>query len=261
MNLARVIVLLVAVLAGGAAAYMFYQPSEQAPVAEAPKVEGPKVLIAKSDIPIGALVTAKELEWMPWAPNAPTGGFITQQGRPGAMEELKGSIARMAFVAGEPIREAKLIKGTGSGFMAAILPSGKRAMSFEISADTAAAGFILPNDYVDVLLTHQEERTEGKKRDSNVRTSVLLSDVRVLAIDQTIEEKGDSRVIVGKTATLELTPDEVNRLAAARRTGTLSLALRSLADANKPRTEGEAKGQRTEVNIIRFGVSSSNVVE
>lgn len=260
MNLARIVVLLVALLAGAAAVYMVYQPTEPAPVVEAPKVET-RILVAKSDIPIGALITEKDLEWMPWAANAPVNNFIVQAQRPGAMQDLKGSIARHPFVAGEPIREAKVIKGTGSGFMAAILPSGKRAMSFEIAPETAAGGFILPNDYVDVLLTQQEVRTEGRSRSNDMKTSVLLTDVKVLAIDQAIEEKGDSRAVVGRTATLELTPEEATKLAAARRSGTLSLALRSLADANKPRADGDPRGARTDVNIIRFGVSATSAVE
>ncbi len=261
MNPARLIVLFVALLAGGAAAYMFYQPpAREAPRVEAPKIETVNVLVAKSDIPIGTLITPDLLAWMAWPVSAPTSMFLTQTTRAGAMEDLKGSVARFPFLAGEPIREAKLIKGNGSGFMAAILPSGKRAMSFEISPETSAGGFILPNDYVDVLLTQRETKVESRSRDSGLRSQILLADIRVLAIDQTIEERDGLKVVIGKTATLELSPEETTRLAAARQSGTLSLVLRSLVDANKPRG-GETKGERTEVNIIRFDVSSSNTVE
>jgi pilus assembly protein CpaB len=69
------------------------------------------------------------------------------------MHELAGAIARVPFSAGEPIRESKLIKAKGSGYMAAILPSGMRAISVEISPETGAGGFILPNDHVDVILS------------------------------------------------------------------------------------------------------------
>ena len=132
------------------------------------------------------------------------------------------------------MREAKLIKADGSGFMAAILPSGMRAISTEISPETGAGGFILPNDRVDVILSRRDREAE-KQAGVDVHTSeTILSNVRVLAIDQTVEEKNGQRVVVGKTATLELTPRQAETLALSRQLGTLSLALRSLADANAP---------------------------
>jgi pilus assembly protein CpaB len=255
MNPARIIVLLIALLAGGVAAYLFYQPEAPAPVAEAPKADTVNVLVAATDIGMGVIVTEKELQWMAWPTSAPTDNFITEKSKPTAIADLKGSIARFAFVRGEPIREAKLIKANGSGFMAAILPSGKRAISFEISPETGAGGFILPNDYVDVLLTQRLRNTDERRGGSEaVRSAILLSDVRVLAIDQTVEEKDGQRVVVGKTATVELNPDETTRLSAARQTGTLSLALRSITDANKTNRESAEAEVQSDVNIVRFGV-------
>ena len=112
------------------------------------------------------------------------------------------------MAAGEPVRENKLISGKNSGYMAAILPTGMRAYSTEISPETGAGGFILPNDRVDVILTPKRPRDdERRRRGIEAHTSeTILTDVRVLAIDQTREEKNGQRVVVGKTATLELTP-------------------------------------------------------
>lgn len=123
------------------------------------------------------------------------------------------------------------MKANGSGFMAAILPSGMRAVSTEISPETGAGGFILPNDRVDVLLSRRHRGGEGNSE--VVSSDIILSDVRVLAIDQTVEEKNGQKVVVGKTATLELKPKQAETLARSRQSGTLSLALRSLVDANK----------------------------
>src|SRR5690606_153971 len=113
--------------------------------------------------------------------------YIIKNDRPDAIDELAGSIARGPFTAGEPIRESKLIKANGSGYMAAILPSGMRAISTEISPETGAGGFILPNDRVDVILSRRER---GDSRGTEGSTSeTILTNIRVLAIDQTVEDK------------------------------------------------------------------------
>ena len=156
------------------------------------------------------------MRWQTWPAAAAGANFIRKNDRPDAIEQLAGSIARAPFVAGEPIREAKLIKAKGSGFMAAILPSGMRAVSTEISPETGAGGFILPNDRVDVILSRRDREAE-KAAGVEVHTSeTILTNVRVLAIDQTVEEKNGQRVVVGKTATLELTPRQAETLALSR---------------------------------------------
>jgi pilus assembly protein CpaB len=138
--------------------------------------------------------------------------------------------------------------------MAAILPSGMRAISTEISPETGAGGFILPNDYVDVIVSRRERGTSG---DVHV-SETILTNVRVLAIDQTVEDKGGQKVVVGKTATLELAPQQAEILAQSRQQGTLSLALRSLIDANpsNPETLTDEKSDRRRINTIRYGVTT-----
>ena len=257
MNVARVVVLAVALAAGGAAAFLVSSGDEKKPApAPAPVVQLPTVdvLIAKGDIGMGTAVSAEDFQWQAW-PAATTGGsYITKKARPNAIEELAGSITRGPFTAGEPIREAKLIKANGSGFMAAILPSGMRAVSTEISPETGAGGFILPNDRVDVILSHRGNTDSKSSRTPTSET--ILANVRVLAIDQTVEEKNGQRVVVGKTATIELTPGQAETLAQSRQLGTLSLALRSLLDASKI-SEVDDRGRRREINTVRFGVSAN----
>jgi pilus assembly protein CpaB len=161
-------------------------------------------------------------------------------------------IVRTPFVAGEPIREAKLVNSKGSGFMAAILPSGMRAISTQISPETGAGGFILPNDRVDVILTPRGNRDAGVGGSSS---ETILRNIRVLAIDQTIEEKNGQKVVVGKTATLELLPGQAETLALSQQLGTLALSLRSIADnsADDSKTTEESEARRN-VNVVRFGV-------
>ena len=138
--------------------------------------------------------------------------------------------------------------------MAAMIPSGMRAISMEISPETAVGGFILPNDRVDVILT----RAEKTSQDEVYTTEVILSNVQVLAIDQTVEEKNGQRTVTGKIATLALTPTQAQTLALGRRLGTLSLALRGLNDNNRvSEADAENLGRRETVSIVRFGRSTT----
>ena len=105
-------------------------------------------------------------------------------------------------------------------------------MATDISVSTGAGGFILPNDRVDVIMVRKGE-------DTKYLTETVLSNVRVLAIDQQIEEKNDgSKTVVGTTATLELTPDQAKVISVAQQMADrLSLALRSVADAQEEDTD------------------------
>ena len=257
MKAARVLVLGVALAAGGAAAFLVSNQNEPKPAAAPPAVAQlptVDVLIAKGDIAMGTTVPGDALQWQAW-PAATTGStFITKKDQPNAIEDLAGAITRAPFTAGEPIREAKLIKANGAaGYMAAILPSGMRAISTEISPETGAGGFILPNDRVDVILSRRPNN-DNKSSGSNPVSETILTNIRVLAIDQTVEEKNGQRVVVGKTATLELAPRQAETLAQSRQLGTLSLSLRSLLDASK--TTEIDDGPSRDVNTVRFGVSA-----
>ena len=177
------------------------------------------------------------------------------------MREVSGSIARAPFIAGEPIREQKLVKADGSGFMAAILPEGFRAISTEISPETGAGGFILPNDRVDVILTKREKNPDAKGPDIS-SSEVILTNVRVLAIDQAPKEKEGTSALIGKTVTLELKPDQAETLARSRQNGTLTLALRSIADVNAVEKPDEQLNKRGEnLNVIRYGVASQQTMQ
>src|SRR5208283_3449450 len=217
------------------------------------------VLVAKADIGMGHTVSPGDVQWQEWpANNMATGNFIRKSDRPNAIETLAGSIARYPFVGGEPIREAKLVNAKGSGFMAAILPSGMRAISTQISPETGAGGFILPNDHVDVILTRRDRDADKAAGGDTHSSETILTNVRVLAIDQNVQEKDGQKVVVGKTATLELTPSQTETLALSQQLGTLSLALRSITDAehDAPQSEDSLGGRRTGVNVVRFGVST-----
>ena len=255
MKAARVVVLAVAIGAGGIAA-MLAGRSDKPPETQAAAPVQPEtidILVARSDIPMGHTLSPGEIQWQAWPASASTGNFIRKPDRPGAIENLSGQIARAPFVAGEPIREAKLVNAKGSGFMAAILPSGMRAVSTLIRPETGAAGFILPNDRVDVILTRRDGDKAVTAGASPSET--ILSNIRVLAIDQNIEEKSGQKVMTGTTATLELTQPQAELLAQGQSQGQLSLSLRSVTDASQ-KNEATEDTRRGGVNIVRFGVGT-----
>ena len=264
MNTARIVVLTIAVGAGGIAAYLAsgsdspkQAPAE--PVAQLPTVD---VLVAKNDIGLGQSVKPEDMQWQTW-PSATASNFFIRRGeRPNASTEIVGSIARAPFIAGEPIRDQKLVKADGSGFMAAILPSGMRAVSTEISPETGAGGFILPNDRVDVILSKHEKNLDRAGTDT-INSEIILSNIRVLAIDQAPKEKDGQNSVVGKTVTLELKPEQTEALARARQSGTLSLALRSIADINivESRNEEQTRKRGDSINVVRYGVSTQTTTQ
>src|SRR5580700_3454668 len=193
MNIARIVVLTIALAAGGVAAYLASGSDSKppAPAEPAAQLQTVDVLVAKSDIGLGQTLTSSDMIWQSWPSSATSSTFIRRNDRPDATNQIAGSIARAPFIAGEPIREAKLVKADGSGFMAAILPTGMRAVSTEISAETGAGGFILPNDRVDVILTRREKNPNPDRAATPdiVVSETILANIRILAIDQAPKEK------------------------------------------------------------------------
>jgi pilus assembly protein CpaB len=262
MNTARIVVLTIAVGAGGVAAYLA-SGSDRPPPAPVAQMQTVDVLVAKSDIGLGQAVTPEDMQWQTWPAATASNNFIRRNERPDATKDVAGSIARAPFIAGEPIREPKLVKPNGSGFMAAILPTGMRAISTEISPETGAGGFILPNDRVDVILSKREKNPDRSGSPDIVNSEIILSNVRVLAIDQAPKEKDGQNAVVGKTVTLELKPEQAETLARARQTGTLALALRSIADVNmvENRSDDQAAKRGESLNVVRYGVPSSATIQ
>src|SRR6201985_2167039 len=261
MNTARIVVLTIAVGAGGIAAYLASgSDNKAAPTAPVAQLQTVDVLVAKSDIGLGQTVTPEDMQWQTWPAATASNSFIRRNERPDATTQVAGSIARAPFIAGEPIREPKLVKAPGSGFMAAILPTGMRAVSTEISPETGAGGFILPNDRVDVILSRHQKNPDARAGSNDVINSeTVLSNIRVLAIDQAPKEKDGQTNLVGKTVTLELKPEQAETLARVRQSGTLSLALRSIADINivESNADDQTRKRGDSVNVIRYGVSTS----
>ncbi|ESW85693.1 Flp pilus assembly protein CpaB [Mesorhizobium sp. M1307] len=262
MPASRLIILSVAIAAAGGAGYvaknMVVAPPP--PVVDsgpqAPAIALQDVLVLSGDVPMGSPLE-NNISWESWPSAGINANFITRAAEPEALDKLKGAVARVALYAGEPLRRSKLI-GEGQSFMSSILPSGMRAVATSISADTSAGGFILPNDFVDVIMTRRADPANGGG--PGFTTETILKNIRVLAIDQTIQEDEEGKKTrVGQTATLELTPQQSEIITVAQQMADrLTLALRSIKDS-QDKNVGEAdylvsgNGRRGTVRLIKSG--------
>lgn len=263
MKAARLVVLGVAVAAGGVAAYLASGGHKSPELPKAPAVvqlETVDVLVAKKDLSRGEVIASGDVGWQTWPTAAANGNFIRKTARPDAINQFASAIVRVPVAAGQPIYDPMVVFAKGSGFLAAILPKGMRAVAMDIAADSAAGGFILPEDHVDILLTRHDKAVEKATGTEKIVSDTILRNVRVLAVDQAVEEKSGQKVVVGRTATIELTPPQAEELALARQQGTLSLTLRSLVDSQSSTPEGgidDSEKDRTSINTVRFGVSTT----
>jgi pilus assembly protein CpaB len=266
MNKTRLAVMAVAVGSAGLAIYLAKDLVGQKPevqTVEVNKVETVDVLVATKNLQMGERLAGGSIGWQSWPKSMVSSLMITSEARPDAKTKYETARARATIFEGETILDKKLVLPNENGFMSAILPKGMRAISVAVSAETGAGGFILPNDRVDVLLTRKvDDGTNRKAADSET----VLTNVRVLAIDQTFRPKGDEDkefVVADKTATLELDPRQAEVISMTQDLGQLSLALRSIREndgvplaENVPKLSDKyAKGTKNnEMTIIRYGV-------
>lgn len=257
MKPARLIILGVAVVAAGLAGLLAMQLSGtrgpdivQTVVQREPTT---KVLVSSENLPVGSRLNDSSIQWANWPKGDVVEGFITSDTRPDAIKELTGAVVRLPIFKGEPMRAEK-VADSSSRIMSSLLPSGKRAVATEITVATGAGGFVLPNDRVDVIMVRDNKETGG------FITENVLNNVRVLAIDQNIQEGPDgNKAVVGTTATLELTPDQARVIAVAQQMASrLTLALRSVADAQEPDTSAadyllHGGGKAEDIQIIKSG--------
>lgn len=272
---AIVLMLIVRSLAG-------HHPPPAQVVAAAPAQPMTNVLVAHRDLPTGARIGAGDVVWQPWPANALNPAFITDghsaQAAPvdamgamarkaetavasaGPMEAVYGAIVRVPILVNEPIVQTKLVRSGQGGFMAVVLQPGMRAVSLPITVSTAAGGFILPGDRVDVLQARQAG--DGPNAGHGYTAQTLLQNVEVLAIDQTSEPPKGAQSMVGAVATLEVPAGDTEVIAKAKAQGEVVLALRSYADAGgrSGRAAMAAPQATGDVHIWRGGVMTDAAV-
>ncbi|HWA21420.1 MAG TPA: Flp pilus assembly protein CpaB [Caulobacterales bacterium] len=266
MSMRQIIVLGVALMAAVVALFlvrgMASKPSEKS-VAVTSVAPGIPVLVAAKALEAGDPTAPGDVVWINFPQEAVGDAFIKQTDTPNAATDMVGAIARIQIAKGEPITPVKLVKPGEQGFMAAMLTPGYRAVSIPITAQSAAAGFILPNDHVDVLATRklQVQGPDGSREE--VRSDIILQDVRILAIDQkfrsTTAGAGAPEAAVGAVATLELSARDSEVLSMAGKMGDLSLVLRGIE--NEPGRMNVASAERRGARVLRQGLEETGQVK
>ena len=196
MKAARLVVLGVAVAAGGIAAYLAAGSKSRrrrrraaAAAADRDRRSAGRQIRSQPR----QVIESPDIGWQIWPAAAANATYIKKTDRPDAINNFVGAIVRVAMVAGDPIRDPNVVMAKGSGFMAAVLPQGMRAVAVEISPEAGAGGFILPDDRVDVVLTHHDKAAEKTNGVEKFVSDTILRNIRVLAVDQNIDEKNGAK--------------------------------------------------------------------
>lgn len=246
INLRSIALILVALVFAGAAALLarsFIAPDHKAKggARVAPEIVGVQVAVARQNFPSGYIIQAKDLQWQAWPDADMAAGYILKS-KGGSLEEFQGAVVRQGMLAGDPVTWGRVIKKGDRGYMSALLTPGMRAFSLKVNADTGVSGFLFPGDRVDLILSHSITRKNAKGEDIvNQATETILTNTRILAIDQRAEDQENKPTIV-KTVTIEVTPKQAEGVALAEAMGQLSLALHSLAKTDQEMAEIARKG-------------------
>ncbi len=243
LSLRNILLLSVALLfAAGTSLYVkSWLESERARMAATQKTDiqivktaAVEVLVARTDLKPGAFLKAENIEWQAWPEDGVHKTHISRRPDTGnkdavdPVKELQGAVVRMPITAGEPITKARVVQPGDRGFLAAVLEPGFRAVSLPVDATTGISGFIFPGDWVDILMTMKVRDEREGSHPQRFFSQTVLERVRVLAIDQHVDQK-DGKAVVAKTATLEVTPKEAERVSVLLEMGRLSLSLNSLS--------------------------------
>lgn len=219
-----VMILLLSVVAGLAAVVLAQRWLQERGTAVA---TGAQVIVAARDVELGSPLNASMLQAVSWpAGSVPSGAFSS-------IETLDGRVARSQLLRGEPVLEAKLAPVGTKGGLSAVIGPGNRAITVKVNEVVGVAGFALPGNYVDVLVNTQDDRERPVSK-------IVLERILVLAVAQEAS-RDDTKPRVVNAVTLEVTPDQAERLDLARSVGVLSLVLRNQVDEKQAGTDGVRK--------------------
>ncbi len=286
MSPIRVIIVVIAAVAAIGLAFVMRGAfgSKPAPVTAPVAAEkaSARVLTAKRDLAIGDRILGSDIGWQDWPVESLNPAYITDGAPPatpsqqlkgvakaavtagevigggGTLQSYVGAIVREPILSGEPLVARKVVRDGEGGFLSVVLEPGKRAVSVPVNVDSGVGGFILPGDRVDVLQSQEMEIGDVMQgaapsvRPKNVFASdTVLTNVRVLAIDQTTEAAKGAKSLIGSTATLEVGAGEAELLMRAKSQGSLVLALRSLTDAGAPSGRAVRTQDAQSANMVR----------
>ncbi|MEQ1668658.1 MAG: Flp pilus assembly protein CpaB [Sulfuriferula sp.] len=202
-------------------------------MAEQASVSTTKIVVAANDIDLGTPLTPQMLKLLDWP-----SGSVPQ----GAIKEIKALDSRVVKVSlqrGEPVLESKLAPIGTKGGLSAVIGEGKRAMTVRVNDVIGVAGFALPGNYVDIMVNTEDENVKADGKNKSI-SKIVLEHVLVLAVAQQAS-RDETKPTVVNAVTLEVTPEEAEKLDLARSVGSLSLVLRNQMDSSAVTTEGANK--------------------
>lgn len=231
MRFSRGLMMLLVALIAGAAAVVFATRWMQAQ-----SQGGGKIAVAALDVDIGARLSPEQIKMVDWPPGSvPTGAFTEAA-------PLDGRVSKTSLARGEPIIEGKLAPVGSKGGLSSVVAEGKRAMTVRVNDVVGVAGFALPGNYVDIMVNTQDEENRNESRSNKDRSisKIVLERILVLAVAQESNRDATKPKVVN-AVTLEVAPQQAEKLDLARSVGTLSLVLRNQVDPNLGETDGATK--------------------
>jgi pilus assembly protein CpaB len=193
-----------------------------------------RIAVAASDISLGQRLTPEMFKLAEWpAGSVPKGAFTD-------LQKLDGRVLKNNVVVGEPISEGKLAPSGTLGGLSALITEGKRAITVRVNDVIGVAGFALPGNYVDIIVSMQKDAPPGSSAREQSISKIVLERILVLAVAQEVN-RDETKPKVVNAVTLEVTPEQAEKLDLARSVGTLSLALRNQVDPQSAATSGATK--------------------
>lgn len=193
-----------------------------------------RIVVAAADISLGQRVTPDMFKLAEWpADSVPKGAFTDPK-------QLDGRVLKTNVLMGEPLVEARLAPVGTQGGLSAVITEGKRALTVRVNDVIGVAGFALPGNYVDVIVSTQKDTGSNSNAREQAISKIVLERILVLAVAQEVN-RDETKPKVVNAVTLEVTPEQAEKLDLARSVGTLSLALRNQVDPESARTEGATK--------------------
>lgn len=194
-----------------------------------------RVAVAVADTPMGQPLNAQLIKLVEWPEES------TPQGAFSDLAALDGRVTKATLMRGEPVLESRLAPVGAVGGLSAVISTGKRAITVKVNEVVGVAGFALPGNYVDIIVSTQEEGGGGSNRSDRQISKIVLERILVLAVAQE-HSRDEAKPKVVNAVTLEVTPEEAEKLDLARSVGSLSLVLRNQIEAQPIKTAGATKG-------------------
>jgi len=214
---------------------------------------GNKLAVAMVDMQLGSRISPEMIQMVDWpSGSVPEGAFVDAK-------DLDGRVAKTTLARGEPVLESKLAPVGSRGGLSAVVGEGKRAITVRVNDVIGVAGFALPGNYVDIMVNTQDNGNKANDRDHAI-SKIVLEHILVLAVAQEAG-RDETKPKVVNAVTLEVTPEQAEKIDLARSVGTLSLVLRNQIDPNMSKTVGATKDSLLETLVVPSALKPAAVAK